>query len=128
MGRPDGAHTHGHGGGGVALVIVVLVLIASAAKPAESAARTAGHVLEVALEVLVIGLAVLAAAVVAAAFAWAGVRVYRRYTNRAAAAESRVVYQAVPVSSELREIEPPRPRLTGIEDLDPATAARRDLS
>ena len=53
------------GGGIVIVVIVALVLIAAAAKPVESAARIAVHVLADVLEVAFITVVVLAAAAVA---------------------------------------------------------------
>jgi membrane protein implicated in regulation of membrane protease activity len=105
----DGAHTHhghGGGGGGVALVIVALLAAAAVAKPLESAARTAGHVLAVALEVAFISVAVLAAAAVAAVLTWAGVRLRRRYANRAAAADRRPLNQPIQVVAEVVRDEP----------------------
>jgi hypothetical protein len=114
-----GLHCGGcHDGGGaiIAVAVVVLVLGAALAKPAEHAVRIAGHVAADVLEVVLIALVAVVAIAAAAALAWAGVRVHRRYTNRAAAADSRSPDQPIRVVAEVvragpQAIEAPKPRL-----------------
>ena len=72
----DGSHIHGHGSGPGLVAVIALVLIAAVAKPVRQA--IVGHVLAVIAEVVIIGLAVLAAVAVAAGLAWSAARVYRR--------------------------------------------------
>jgi hypothetical protein len=112
-----GLHCGGcHDGGGaiIAVAVVVLVLGAALAKPAEHAVRIAGHVAADVLEVVLIALVAVVAIAAAAALAWAGVRVHRRYTNRAAAADSRSLDQPIRAACEVVRAEPhaieaPRP-------------------
>ena len=113
------------GGVGLAVIVALVLVIAAAGKVISEAVRIISAVLEVA------ALALIAAAV--AALVVVGVRLGRQVRERqyqerlAAAAVPRVTYQAVPVDDDLMEIEPPRPRLTGVEDLAPATfPLRRD--
>ena len=119
--RPDGAHTHGHGGGGLGLVVIValVLIVAKVGHAIGQAADTAGHVLAVAFEVVMIGLAVLAVAAVAAVLGWVGVRIHRRYANRAAAADRRSLGQPIRVTAEVvrdgpQAIEAPSPQVTGL--------------
>lgn len=123
-----GLHCGGcRGGGGIGLAVIVAVVLVIAA--AGKVIREAVHVVSVMLEVAV--LALIAVAVVALVVV--GVRLGRQVRERqyqerlAAAAVPRVTYQAVPVDDDLLEIEPSRLRLTGVEDLAPATLPlRRD--
>jgi hypothetical protein len=120
-----GLHCNGcrDGGGGVLAVVVVLVLIAAIAKPLESAARTAGHVLADVLEVVVISVAVLAAAAAAVALGWAGVRVHRWHSARRTLAPPAVIRAEVIDSSPLPAIEAPRPKLAGMyEEVNDASS------
>ena len=107
MSRHDGAHSHGHGGGGwVALVVVALVLIGAVGKAAGKAVAEASHVLAVVLEVALITVVSLVGLAVAVALGWAGLRLHRRYTNRAAAADRRPLDQPVTVTAEVVQAEP----------------------
>ena len=124
MGRPDGAHTHGNGGGGwVALAVVALVLIAVVGKAAGKAVAEAGHVLAIALEVVLITAASLVGLAVAAALGWIGLRIYRWHVrkqeqeSRSAAVSTAPVVRAEVIAPEVPAIEAPKPRL------DPYTAA-----
>jgi len=107
----------GKGGGWLLLALAVVVIAAWIRKTAGKAISEAGHVLAVVLEVALITVASAAGIAVLAGLGWAGLKVRRRYTNRAAAAVSRPVYQAVVLPSQLQAIEPPRPQPAGVEDL-----------
>jgi hypothetical protein len=118
MSRHDGAHTHGHGGGGFGLVLIValVLVVAAIGKAVSKAVAEAAHVLAVVLEVVMISVVSLLGLAIAAAFGWAGLRLYRRYTNRAAAADPRLLDQPVRVTAEVVRAEPqaiegPKPRL-----------------
>jgi hypothetical protein len=115
-----GLHCNGcgdGGGGAVALaVVVVLILIAAIAKPAEQAARTAGHVLADVVTVVLTAVIVLAVAGITAALGWAGFRVYwwrvRKLAQQSrSAAVSTASWRAEVISPEPQAIYPPRPRL-----------------
>lgn len=122
-GKCGGLHCPGCGdGGGWLGLVLIVVLIAIAAKVGQAVARgaaEAAHVLAVVLEVVFITIASAAGIGTLAALTWAGIHIHRRYANRAAAADRRLLDQPIRavaevVQSEPLAIEAPRPRLDAV--------------